>query len=340
MKINNYKKKIRYSILDLLPILEGSNSANAISNAVKLAQFADNSKFTRFWIAEHHNMGGIASSATSVLIGHIANATKNIRVGAGGIMLPNHAPLMVAENFGTLETIYPNRIDLGLGRAPGTDGFTARALRRKQTQSNEDSFPSDISELLGYLDSSSNQTVKAIPGEGTNVPIWILGSSLYGAKLAAKLGLPFCFASYFAPNHLVEAINIYRESFIPSKYLDKPYVMMSMSVFGADTDSEALYLRTSYQQAYANLITGRAGPLPLPVKDINTVMPQEILRSVNQSMLINATGGPEKMQKELSSIIDSYQPDEIIFYSPIHSLDKRIKSFSIAGEIVENMNIT
>jgi len=324
MKVSNYNKKLKYSILDLLPILEGSNSANAISNAVKLAQFAENSNFTRFWVAEHHNMEGIASSATSVLISHIANATKNIRIGAGGIMLPNHAPLMVAENFGTLETIFPNRIDLGLGRAPGTDGFTAQALRRKNTQGNEDSFPADVSELLGYFDSSSNQRVKAIPGEGTNIPIWILGSGLYGAKLAAKLGLPFSFASYFAPDLLSQAINIYRESFIPSKYLEEPYVMMSMSVFGADTDSEALYLRTSYQQAYGNLITGKAGPLPLPVRDIKMVMSQEVLNSVNHSMYI----------------IDTFQPDELIFYSPIHSLEKRIKSFSIAGEVVENMNIT
>ena len=339
MQVRNNNKKIRYSILDLLPILEGSNSANAISNSVKLAQFADNSNFTRFWIAEHHNMGGIASSATSVLISHIANATKNIRVGAGGIMLPNHAPLMVAENFGTLETIFPNRLDLGLGRAPGTDGITAQALRRKNNQVNEDSFPADVSELLGYFDSSSNQPVKAIPGEGTNVPIWILGSGLYGAKLAAKLGLPFSFASYFAPDLLSKAINIYREEFVPSKYLDRPYIMMSISVFGADTDSEALYLRTSYQQAYGNLITGKAGPLPKPTKDINLVMSQEVLRSVNHSMHINATGGPEKMQKELKTIIDTYQPDELIFYSPIHSLEKRIKSFSIAGKVVEDMNI-
>lgn len=328
---------VKYSILDLLPILEGSDSANAISNAVTLAQFADRANFTRFWVAEHHNMGGIASSATSVLIGHIANATKKIRVGAGGIMLPNHAPLIVAEHFGTLETIYPNRIDLGLGRAPGTDNITARALRRKKTLSAEDPFPTDVSELIGYFEDSSKQPIIAIPGEGTKVPVWILGASLNGAKLAAKLGLPFAFASYFAPDYLAHAAQIYRESFVPSKHLDKPYFMMSMSVFGADTTEEALYLRTSYQQVYGNLITGKPGPLPRPVENIDTIMQSEVLNSVNHSMQINATGDYHKMKQELQSIIDTYKPDELLFYSPIHSLEHRIKSFEMAGEIVKNL---
>ncbi|WP_422091793.1 LLM class flavin-dependent oxidoreductase [Tenacibaculum ovolyticum] len=332
------KHKTRYSILDLLPILEGADSANAINNAVALAQFADQANFTRFWVAEHHNMGGIASSATSVLIGHLAGKTQKIRVGAGGIMLPNHAPLMVAEHFGTLETIYPNRIDLGLGRAPGTDGHTARALRRKKALSTEDPFPTDVSELIGYFEDSSGQTVRAIPGEGTKVPVWILGASLYGAKLAAKLGLPYAFASYFAPDFLAQAVKVYRESFVPSKHLSEPYFMMSMSVFGADTDEQALYLRTSYQQVYGNLITGRPGPLPRPVDNIHNVMQPEVLRNVNHSMQINATGGPKKMREELKSIIETYQPDELIFYSPIHSLEQRIKSFEMAGEIVKDLS--
>ncbi|WP_458627099.1 MsnO8 family LLM class oxidoreductase [Winogradskyella sp. PC D3.3] len=253
-------------------------------------------------------------------------------------MLPNHAPLIVAEHFGTLETMYPNRIDLGLGRAPGTDNITARALRRKKALSTEDPFPTDVSELINYFEDSSEQTIRAIPGEGTKVPVWILGASLNGAKLAAKLGLPFAFASYFAPDYLAQAVSVYRESFVPSKYLDKPYFMMSMSVFGADTNEEALYLRTSYQQGYGNLITGQAGPLPRPVKNIHTVMRPEVLNNVNHSMQINATGDYHKMKGELKSIIHTYKPDELLFYSPIHSLEKRIKSFDMAGKIVKELS--
>ena len=247
-----------FSLLDLSPIPEGRSAADALANTVDLARAAEKAGYHRYWLAEHHNMPGIASAATAVVIGHVAAATRTMRVGAGGIMLPNHAPLVVAEQFGTLATLYPGRIDLGLGRAPGTDMATARALRRHMAP--EDAFPRDVQELIGYLgDPPEGAPVRAIPGEGTNVPVWILGSSLYGAQLAAYLGLPYAFASHFAPAMLEEALAIYRRTFRPSDRLEKPHVMIAAGVCAADTDAEAEFLRSSQLLAFARLRTGTAG---------------------------------------------------------------------------------
>lgn len=325
-----------YSILDLIPISEGSTAQTAIQNSVKLAQHADQSGFTRYWLAEHHNMPGVASSATAVLIGHIAAATNNIRVGSGGIMLPNHAPLIVAEQFGTLATMYHDRIDLGLGRAPGTDQLTARALRRNMSKQG-DQFPDDVVELMGYLAQPSGSSVRAVPGEGTEVPVWILGSSLYGAQLAAYLGLPFAFASHFAPDSLEQAAEIYRTTFKPSKQLDKPYFACSINIFAADTDEEATFIKTSHQQGFANVITGRPSFLPKPVEDITAKLEPTLLASVNHSLRFAATGSPERIHTELSKLMAKHKPNEVIFNSPVHNPARRLKSFDIAGQVVRSL---
>src|SRR5688572_8802118 len=259
---------IPFSILDLAPIIEGDGAADALRKAADLARHGEAWGYHRYWLAEHHNMPGIASAATAVVIGHVAGVTKTIRVGAGGIMLPNHAPLVIAEQFGTLASLYSGRIDLGLGRAPGTDQVTMRALRRT-IAADIDSFPQDVIELLSYLGpADSNRPIQAVPGQGTDVPVWILGSSLYGAQLAALLGLPYAFASHFAPADLVPAIALYRERFQPSQYLDKPYLMLGLNVVAADTDAEAQRLFTSVQQAVINLRSGRPGRLPPPMENI------------------------------------------------------------------------
>ena len=256
-----------FSILDLSPICEGATLADSFRNTLDLAQHAERLGYTRYWLAEHHNMPGIASAATSVVIGHVAAGTSTIRVGSGGIMLPNHSPLVIAEQFGTLATIHGDRIDLGLGRAPGTDMGTARALRRGME--GPDRFPNDVVELIGYLDTAAEgQPVRAIPGAGTQVPVWILGSSLYGAQLAAHLGLPYAFASHFAPAALEEAIHAYRSSFEPSRFRDRPHFMLAVNVFAADTDEEGRILMSSMQQSMANLRTGRPTPLPRANPDI------------------------------------------------------------------------
>ncbi|WP_419904290.1 LLM class flavin-dependent oxidoreductase [Kiloniella sp.] len=322
-----------YSILDLIPISEGSTAKTAIKNSVRLAQYADQSGFTRYWLAEHHNMPGVASSATAVLIGHIAAATNRIRVGSGGVMLPNHAPLVVAEQFGTLETIYNGRIDLGLGRAPGTDPLTARALRRSMNNQGEH-FPDDVVELMGYLAQASGNSVRAVPGEGTEVPIWILGSSLYGAQLAAYLGLPFAFASHFAPDSLEQAVEIYQTTFKPSRQLDKPYFACSINIFASDTDEEATFIKTSHQQGFANVITGKPNFLPKPVEDITAKLEPGLLASVNHALRFAATGGPERIHTELSKLIAKHKPDEVIFNSPIHNAENRLKSFDIARQAI------
>ncbi|QOL80340.1 LLM class flavin-dependent oxidoreductase [Pseudooceanicola spongiae] len=322
---------MKYSLLDLAPVPEGSTMADAMKNSVALAQAAEAAGYHRHWLAEHHNMPGIASSATAVMIGHLAGATKRIRVGSGGIMLPNHAPLVIAEQFGTLAEMYPGRIDLGLGRAPGTDQETARALRRNMSQ--QDTFPRDVGELIAYLDDPiAGQRLHAFPGEGTKVPVWILGSSLYGAQLAAQAGLPYAFASHFAPDALEQASDIYRRSFRPSEFCAKPHFMMALNVYAGETDAEGAYLRSSMQQAFVRLRTGMPSKLPYPVDNIEEIVPAHILAGVNQAGSVSATGGPETVRRQLAALIAKYEPDEVIIAGQIHDSAKRIKSFQIAAE--------
>lgn len=326
---------IPYSVLDLSPITEGAGPAEALRNTVDLAQHCEGLGYTRYWLAEHHNMPGIASSATAVVIGQVLGATGRIRVGSGGIMLPNHAPLVVAEQFGTLATLYPDRVDLGLGRAPGTDMATMRALRRGKEV---DRFPQDVVELLGFLgDAAPGQPVRAIPGAGTRVPVWILGSSLYGAQLAAQLGLPYAFASHFAPDALEQAAEIYRQTFQPSAYADRPYFMMAANVFAAGTEEEALRLKTSMQQSFANLRLGRPGPMPRPVDRIEDVLAPGVLGAVNAAMRVSVTGDAEQVEAGLARLIARYEPDEVIINGAIFDPAARKLSFSIAAEAMERL---
>ncbi|THD74894.1 LLM class flavin-dependent oxidoreductase [Thalassobius vesicularis] len=328
---------IPFSVLDLSPVPEGHEIAEALANTVDLAQEAEAAGYGRYWMAEHHNMPGIASAATSVLIGHVAGKTRHIRVGAGGIMLPNHSPLVIAEQFGTLATLYPDRIDLGLGRAPGTDQETMQALRRNM--SGPDRFPQDVMELVQYFqDEKEGQRVRAFPGVGTRVPVWILGSSLYGAQLAAYLGLPYAFASHFAPADLEEASQIYRATFQPSYFLEKPYFMMAVNVFAGADDAEGAYLRTSMQQAFAKMRTGKRGKLPAPVDRIEDHIEPALLRMVNQQLAISAYGSRDTVAAHLEVLIDRFQPDELIVNGQIHDIGKRIASFKIAAEILSARN--
>ncbi len=328
-----------FSLLDLAPIPEGETAADALSNSIDLARHAEASGYHRFWLAEHHNMPGIASAATAVVVGAVAAATKSIRVGAGGIMLPNHAPLVIAEQFGTLTTLYPERIDLGLGRAPGTDGATAQALRRHMDAN--DNFPEDVIELLGYFDEASDDArIRAIPGQGTHVPVWILGSSLYGAQLAAHLGLPYAFASHFAPAMLEGAIATYRSTFRPSEWLAKPYFMLTAGVCAAATDDEARYLRSSQILAFARLRTGRPGKLPHPVEDLSAEIAPPVLAQVEQALSCSATGSPETVRRELAALADRYKPEEIMATGMIHDHAARLKSFAIAAEVLSNITRT
>ena len=325
---------MKFSVLDLAPVPEGSDAVQAMRNTTDLAQKAEGMGYHRYWMAEHHNMAGIASAATSVLIGHVANNTKTIRVGAGGIMLPNHAPLQIAEQFGTLATLYGDRIDLGLGRAPGGDGAVYMALRR----TGSDDFPADVAELMGYLgDPQLDAAVRALPGEGTHVPIWILGSSLYGAQLAAHYGLPYAFASHFAPAALEEAVYIYRRDFKPSKQLEQPYFMLAANVFAAETDEEGAYLRTSMQQAFARMHTGKRGKLPRPVEDIDAMIGEGLRRAVEPMLLVSATGAPDTVRMHLQGLIETYQPDEMILTGQIHDHAARVKSFEIAAAALTDL---
>jgi luciferase family oxidoreductase group 1 len=326
-----------FSLLDLSPIPEGGTAADALSNTIDLARNAEESGYHRYWLAEHHNMPGIASAATAVVIGAVASATKTIRVGAGGIMLPNHAPLVIAEQFGTLATLYPGRVDLGLGRAPGTDGVTAHALRRHMEAN--DNFPQDVAELLGYFDDASGEAqIRAVPGQGTHVPVWILGSSLYGAQLAAYLGLPYAFASHFAPAMLEDAIATYRSKFRPSQWLVKPYFMLAAGVCAAETDDEAMYLRSSQMLAFARLRTGRPGKLPRPVEDLSAEIPAPVLAQVKQALSCSATGSPETVHRELAALIERYQPEEIMVTGMIHDHVARLRSFAIAAEALSDIS--
>jgi len=325
--------RMEFSILDLAVVAEGSDARQAIANSVALAQAAEGWGYSRFWLAEHHNMPGIASAATSVLIGHVADHTKTIRVGAGGVMLPNHAPLAIAEQFGTLATIHGPRIDLGLGRAPGGDGAVMHALRRSM-QRNED-FPNDVVELLRYLGPPRpGAPVAAHPGEGTDVPVWILGSSLYGASLAAALGLPYAFASHFAPGDLDQALRLYRERFEATEFGQRPRFMLAVNVIAADSDAEAQRLRSSQQISFARLRTGMPGLLPPPVDDVLEAIPARILPAVNAALAVSAIGSPDTVAAELDRLIARHQPDELILIGNIYDQAARHRSFAMAAEIL------
>ena len=321
------------SVLDLSPIKQGSDASQALRESAALARHCEGLGYLRYWLAEHHNMPGIASAATAIAIGHVAAATSTIRVGAGGIMLPNHAPLLIAEQFGTLAALFPGRIDLGLGRAPGTDPRTALALRRN-LQDSVDAFPQDVQELLAYLRPAvPGQPVRAIPGDGSNVPVWILGSSHYGAQLAAALGLPYAFASHFAPDDLDVAVQLYRRDFRPSPYLEKPYVMLGLNVFAADTKGEAELLFTSLQQAFVNLRTGRPGQLPPPMAGYEQTLEPRIADMLERVLRCAIVGDRPRIAEGLSNFIAAHQPDEIMVTAQIFDPAARKKSYDILSEI-------
>ena len=321
------------SVLDLSPIKQDSDASAALAESAELAQWCERLGYRRYWLAEHHNMPGIASAATAVAIGHVAGRTKTIRVGAGGIMLPNHAPYLIAEQFGTLEALYPGRIDLGLGRAPGTDPRTAVALRRNLA-TNVDQFPQDVQELLAYLNPAQpGQTLRAIPGEGSKVPVWILGSSHYGAQLAAVLGLPYAFASHFAPDDLDFAVRLYRHQFQPSAYLDKPYVMLGLNVFAAETRQEAQLLFTSLQQAFINLRTGHPGQLPPPLAGYEETLDPRLSDMLERVLRCAIVGDRADIAQGLESFIAAHAPDEIMVTAQIFDPVARRRSYEILSEI-------
>ena len=324
---------IPFSILDLARVVEGGSISQSFAECVSTAQAAERLDYNRVWYAEHHNMASVASSATSVLIAHVAAHTESIRLGSGGVMLPNHSPLTIAEQFGTLATLHPDRIDLGLGRAPGGDKNVIRALR-KDGHAAANRFPQDVIELLGYLgepDANAPLTVRAIPGEGTNVPVWILGSSLFGAQLAAHLGLPYAFASHFAPQQLFRAAETYRREFKPSAYLDKPYFMMACNVFAADTEAEAQFHFSTLVQAFVGMVTGRRGLVKAPIEIYK--VPPEIAAHVEPMLAGSAVGTPDHITERLSSFYDQLQPDEFIISMPFYDQTARIKSMELIAEI-------
>ena len=327
------EKKIKYSILDLAPIAVGQNASDAFKHSVELAQQAEKLGYNRFWLAEHHNMDGIASSATSVLIGHIAGQTKTIRVGSGGVMLSNHSSLIIAEQFGTLECLYPGRIDLGLGRAPGSDQATMRALRRDLVSQN---FAEQVQELFQYF-SSNQEGLKVIanPGAGIKIPIWLLGSSLYSAELAGKLGLPFSFASHFAPELMMEAIHVYRESFTPSIHLKSPYVMLGVQVVGASTDEEADYLVTSVYLRFLALIRGQSLKMQPPVKSMTGLWNTSEEQYVKSRLSTAACGGPITLKKQLQHLAEFTGADELMIVSDLYNHSDRLRSFAMAAEALK-----
>jgi luciferase family oxidoreductase group 1 len=320
------------SVLDLSPITQGSTAAQSFRNTLDLAQHAERWGYRRFWLAEHHGMPGIASAATAVLIGHVAGGTSTIRVGAGGIMLPNHSPLVIAEQFGTLESLYPGRIDLGLGRAPGSDQLTARAMRRNLA-SDADEFPQDVLELADYFSASPRQPVRAVPGNGLNVPLWILGSSLFGAQLAAALGLPYAFASHFAPAQMMQAIALYRETFRPSAQLAKPYVMLGFNVFAADTTEEAEFRATSMQQAFVNLRSGRPSTLPPPQAGYYEGLGPQERALIDQVLSCSAVGSPDAVRTAIRAFLARTGADELMLTSQVFEHSARLRSYEIAAEV-------
>ncbi len=325
---------IPLSILDLAPVTVGGTPARTFANALDLARAGERAGYRRYWLAEHHNMPGIASAATAVLIGHVAGGTSTIRVGAGGIMLPNHSPLQAAEAFGTLGTLYPGRIDLGLGRAPGTDQAAAKALRRYYAGAEE--FPADVVELLGYFEPvQPGQPVQAVPGAGVDVEAWILGSSLFGASLAAALGLPYAFASHFAPDALEQALEVYRREFRPSARLARPHVMLALNVVAADSDAEAARLFTTQQQAFVNLRRGRPGLVPPPLASGDAIdaycTPAE-KRMIDNALGCRAVGGPDTVRAAMAAFAERHRPDELILTANIFDHDARVRSFQLAME--------
>lgn len=325
---------IPYSVLDLAPIVEGGDAAHAFANSLDLAQHAERWGYERYWLAEHHNMTGIASAATAVVIGHIAAGTNRIRVGAGGIMLPNHSPLIIAEQFGTLASLYPDRIDLGLGRAPGTDMRTARALRRDIATS-ANNFPQDVRELQAlFAPPEPGQAVLAVPGAGLEVPLWILGSSLFGAQLAAAYGLPFAFASHFAPDALLQGLEIYRRDFQPSTQLARPYAVAAVGMFAADTESDAHRIFTSAQQQFTNLHRGLPGPLQPPIDDMESYWSPREKAGVNHMLQYAMVGAREAIGKQLRAFIEATAIDEIILTGQIFDHQARLRSFEIAAELL------
>lgn len=318
------------SVLDLAPIVAGSDAATALHNSIALARHTERLGYQRFWVAEHHNMDGVASSATAVLIGQIAAATHTLRVGSGGIMLPNHAPLTIAEQFGTLATLFPGRIDLGLGRAPGTDQPTMRALRRHLSSAQEDRFPEDVLELQAYLGpAKEGQLVRAIPGQGTEVPIWILGSSLYGAQLAAYLGLPFAFASHFAPDLLMQALEIYRAQYRPSARHPKPYAMVGINAIVADSDAEAARLFTSLQQRFLGMQRGQRGPLPPPVDEMEPLWSPAEKAGVARMLAESVVGSPVTVRAGLRATAERTGADEFIVACAVHDFSARLRSYEL-----------
>ncbi|MEZ5895580.1 MAG: LLM class flavin-dependent oxidoreductase [Parvularculaceae bacterium] len=327
-----------FSILDLSPVIQGGDIASSLRHSRDLAQHAEGWGYKRFWMAEHHGIPGVASAATAVCLGFVAEATRTIRVGAGGVMLPNHAPLIIAEQFGTLEALYPGRIDLGLGRAPGGDIATMRALRRaRMSDDGEDRFPYDVAELLSYFDGDGQTQVRAIPGDGANVPVWILGSSLYGAQLAAHFGLPYSFASHFAPAQMEDAAKIYRDRFKPSQYLDKPRLMLAANVIAADTDDEAELLATSQKQAFINLRLGKPAELPPPDAGLNARLDDTAKAMLAQVLSCSFIGAPATVEAGLKRFIEKHQPDEMILAGQIYDHAARLKSFEIAAECMKGI---
>lgn len=330
---------VAISVLDLVPVIEGEEPGDALRKSIDLARHAEALGYRRYWVAEHHNMVGIASAATAVVIGQLAAATKTMRIGAGGVMLPNHAPLIIAEQFGTLEALFPGRIDLGLGRAPGTDQLTLRALRRNPMSA--DSFPQDVLEIQAlFAPAGPNQAVRAVPGAGLNVPLWILGSSLFGAQLAAELGLPYAFASHFAPDALMQALAVYRERFKPSEQLDGAYAMPGINVVAADTDEEARRLATSLQQRFVGMVRGARGKLQPPIDDIEQYWsPAE--KAHVQSMLRYAfIGSPETIRRELGTFLATTRADEIMVTAPIFDHEARKRSYEIVAKLAPELGIT
>lgn len=327
---------LTYSILDLATVVQGKTAADTFKRSVDLARHAEDWGYERYWFAEHHNMISVASSATSLLIGHVAEKTTKIRVGSGGIMLPNHSPLVIAEQFGTLATLYPDRIDLGLGRAPGSDQLTAMAIRGDRFNASND-FPSDVRKLQLFLsDENRNAKVRAIPGEGTDVPIWILGSSTDSAHLAAAYGLPYAFASHFAPQQFLTAIKIYRDNFKPSAQLNKPYVMACVNVVMADTDQEAERLATSLKQLFIGIVTGQRKLLQEPVDNMDGIWNDELEAAVYQMLSLSFIGGPEKVKAHLASFLAQTQVDEVMATSHIYDHQARLHSYELFAAIIKN----
>ena len=329
---NTGTKAVKFSILDLSPVPLGSDVKTALDRSLALAQHGEALGYERFWMAEHHGMEGIASAATAVALSHIGQGTKTIRIGAGGIMLPNHAPMVIAEQFGTLEALFPGRVDLGLGRAPGSDQRTAQALRRN-LNSDANEFPRDVLELQAFLAGDDRLGIKATPGQGTNIPLYILGSSLFGAQLAAALGLPYAFASHFAPQMLDEALTIYRRDFKPSEQLAEPYVLCGFNIFAADSDEEAEYLSSSMMQSFVALRTGNPGKMPPPVEGYRESLPPQAQSMLEQILQGSAIGSPDKIKQGVERFIDRTGVDELIISGSIFDQAAREKSYTIAADI-------